>query len=206
MSKIHHDIFNPERKKVFDKLSVFKKTGYLAGGTALALQIGHRRTYDFDVFTPQPLRKTIVKKLRDIFGDDIIIRIDNSDFLLVDTPEHVELNFVYYWFPLLTKTVPTSSLTLASVEDIAADKAHTIGRRAEWRDYVDLFYILKHNILTFDTVIGNAQKKYGPEFNIRLFLEQLTYWDDIENFSITFLQHEYTTEEIQEYLKSIAEE
>lgn len=203
MSKIYHEIFDPERQKVFDTLSEFKNC-YLAGGTALALQIGHRRSYDFDIFSPDPLTPSLVKKTREMYGDDITIRISNSDFLLLETPAHVGLHFVYYWFPLLKKTIPTTSLSLASVEDISADKAHTIGRRAEWRDYADLFFILKYNILPFDTVISNAQKKYGPEFNIRLFLEQLTYWGDIKDFSITFLQKQFTTEEVQVYLENVA--
>lgn len=206
MLKIHQDILDPERKKVFALLSVFTKIGYLAGGTALALQLGHRQSYDFDIFCPKPLSNSIVKKLRDIFGNDLIIRINNADFLLLETPNHIELNFLYYWFPLLNKTVPTSSLNLASIEDIAADKAYTIGRRAQWRDYVDLFYILKHDILTFDTITGNAKNKYGPEFNTRLFLEQLIYWGDIESFSVKFLKNEHSTKEIQEYLKNIAQQ
>jgi hypothetical protein len=206
MSKIYQDIFDPERKKVFAMLSAFTKIGYLAGGTALALQLGHRISYDFDIFCSKPLSVSIVKKLRDIFGDNLIIRINNADFLLLETPNHVELNFVYYWFPLLNKTVPTTSLKLASIEDIAADKAYTVGRRAQWRDYVDLFYILKHNILTLDTVTTNAKKKYGPEFNMRLFLEQLVYWGDVESFSVKFLRNKYSTDEIQEYLRNTAKQ
>ena len=51
MSKIFLEILDPERQKVFTRLTAFCDDGYLAGGTALALQLGHRVSIDFDVFT-----------------------------------------------------------------------------------------------------------------------------------------------------------
>lgn len=206
MFKIHQEIFNPERKEVFEKLSSWKDEGYLAGGTALALQLGHRESYDFDIFLPKALSPQLVSQCQKVFGNDINIRINNGNFLMLDTAQKISLDFVYYWFPLLSKAVSTSSIWLASVEDIAADKAHTIGRRAQWRDYVDLFYILYHNIMPIDVILKNAQKKFSPEFNVRQFLQQLTYWDDIYDFKVKFLRNHYETEEIKKYLEFVAKQ
>lgn len=51
--------------------------------------------------------------------------------------------------------------SLASVKDIAADKAHTIGRRAAWRDYVDIFCLIKEKHLTLAQIIKLAKEKVG---------------------------------------------
>ena len=89
MSKIHREIFDPNRQKVFDTLHHWKNEGYLAGGTSLALQLGHRTSYDFDIFIPKPLSRHLIKKSSDIFGKDITIRLSSADFLMFETAEHI---------------------------------------------------------------------------------------------------------------------
>lgn len=95
---------------------------------------------------------------------------------------------------------PKREKDLAAVKDIAADKAHTIGRRGQWRDYVDIFFLLKRKTFTLEEIVKMAGKKYHPEFNPRLFLEQLAYYGDISDFSVTFLQESYTVNEVKEFL------
>lgn len=56
MSKIYLEILDKERIKIFQKMGDFKRIGYLAGGTALALQIKHRKSFDFDIFTLKSMR------------------------------------------------------------------------------------------------------------------------------------------------------
>jgi hypothetical protein len=70
----------------------------------------------------------------------------------------------------------------------------------QWRDYVDIFFLLKKKLFTLEKIIELAQKKYRPEFNPRLFLEQLSYYDDINNFKIEFLKESYPTSQIQSFL------
>jgi len=202
MSKLYLELLDPERKKVFEKLSAFKKDGVLAGGTALALQIAHRKSFDFDVFLQKPISRMFFKKVVAALGKDLETRISTGDILLVKTLEGVEVHFVYVWYKKLFEPVATASLSLSAVGDIAADKAQTIGRRGQWRDYVDIFFLFKRKIFTLEEVIKMADKKYHPEFNPRLFLEQLTYYGDIHDFSVTFLGESYTTEEIKESLAS----
>lgn len=200
MSKLYLGILDPERKRVFEELSAFKETGVLAGGTALALQINHRRSFDFDVFLPKPLSRAFFKKVVKVLGGNLTTRVSTGDVLLVETPEGVEVHFVYVWYKKLFAPVKTSSLDLSAVGDIAADKAYTIGRRGQWRDYVDIFFLLKRQIFTLEEIIKMADRKYRPEFNPRLFLEQLTYYGDMSDFSVTFLQESYTVDEIKGFL------
>ena len=83
---------------------------------------------------------------------------------------------------------------------IAADKAFTIGRRGQWRDYVDIFFLLKKGILSLKEIIDLAEKKYPQEFNSRLFLEQLSWFGDINDFTVSFLKEKYSTAEIKKFL------
>ena len=204
MSKLYLEIFDLNRKEVFKKLNLFKKDGVLAGGTGLALQIGHRKSFDFDIFLPKPIPKRFFRKVVKVFGDDLETRVSTGDILLVKTPEDVEVHFVYVWYEGLFEPVKTSSLNLSAVGDIAADKAYTIGRRGQWRDYVDVFFLLKRKIFTLEEIIKMTNEKYDPEFNPRLFLEQLAYYGDIHDFSVTFLKESYPVDEIKEFLTSEA--
>ena len=200
MSKLYLEILDPKRKKIFEKLSLFEKDGVLAGGTGLALQIGHRKSFDFDIFLPKPIPKRFFRKVVEVFGDDLETRVSTGDILLIKTPEDVDIHFVYVWYKKLFEPVKTSSLSLSAVGDIAADKAYTIGRRGQWRDYVDMFFLLKRKIFTLEDIIKMTDEKYDPEFNPRLFLEQLAYYGDIHDFSATFLKESYAVDEVKDFL------
>lgn len=200
MSELYLEILDHNRKKLFEKLAAFKKYGFLAGGTALALQLNHRRSFDFDIFLAKPISSRFFQKVKEILGQDIRIRLKTGDLLLAATPEDIEVHFVYYWYKNVYPLVKTSSLDLASVSDIAADKAFTIGQRGQWRDYVDIFFLLKRKVFILEEIVRMTQKKYKTEFNPRLFLEQLIYFGDIPDFGITFWKKSYLIKEIKDFL------
>lgn len=206
MLKLYQEIFDPERKKLFTKLKDFSKNGFLAGGTALALQIGHRKSFDFDIFLPKPLSLRFYRKTLEILGKETKIKARTGDIMLTQTPEGIEVHFVYYWYKNLQPLIKTASLSLASVEDIAANKAFTIGQRGAWRDYVDVFFLIKKGIFTLAKIIELSNKKYRTEFNSILFLEQLTYFGDIKNFDISFLKESFSVSEIQSFLEKEVKE
>ena len=70
MSKLILASLDENRLSVFKRLEAFKNLGVLGGGTALSLQIGHRVSYDFDIFTFRTLDNTVWKKVKDIFGSN----------------------------------------------------------------------------------------------------------------------------------------
>lgn len=194
------------RKEVFEKLSVFANTFVLAGGTAIMLQIGHRLSYDFDCFTEDPLPKTLRHRVRKIFGTSIVTEVDEEWMLTVRTKTSVEVSFVHHPYPSLQKPVRTPYISLFHMDDLAANKASVIGRRPAWRDYVDLFLILKWRLYSLNTLIELAEKKFAGEFNPKLFLQQLVYFDDIKVVETTFLKKSYTPPEIKAFLdKSVRE-
>ena len=210
MSKIYQEIFDGKRKKVFDELKIFSDIGYLAGGTALALQLKHRISYDFDIFISSAIDNTLRQRINVLFPD-AVYSLNTTDQINLRTQENINVSFVWYYFPLLNPPIQTASLPIASLEDIAADKACAIGRRAVWRDYVDIYWLLKTQILDLNTIIQLAEQKFKGEFASSLFLEQLSYFDDISLVPIEFYGIEspqpqdikfILKEEVKKYLHS----
>ena len=138
--------------------------------------------------------------MRNIFGD-VQYSHNTADQVIFETVENISVTFLHYWFSLLSGKIDTNSIPLASISDIVADKAHTIGRRAIWRDYVDVFYVLKQNLMNIEDIISDAQNKFKGEFVAEQFLEQLVYYDDIELVDIDWLKEEYDTKEIKSFLQ-----
>lgn len=201
MTKLHLEILDDARLAVFHKLNAYAQTTTLAGGTALALQIGHRKSFDFDLFTPKPITRSLYKSVQELFGESPAKHVDTGDQLTVELASGVEITFLYYWYPPLYPTIPTATLSLCDKRDIATDKALTIGKRNAWRDYVDFFFLLKDGHTTLLKLIADAEKRYSGEFSRKLFLEQLAYTGDINDFSITYLGQSYSPPEISEYLE-----
>lgn len=205
MSKIYLEILNKERQEVFQLLSQFRADGYLAGGTALSLQIKHRKSFDFDIFVRKQITTSLKSKVREIFKEPVYY-IDSKDQISFRTTNNINVTFLWYYFDPLFPLTPTNSLPLASIQEIAADKAHTIGRRAVWRDYVDLFFLLKDQWITLKKINSIAEKKFGGEFNKALFLQQLSYFKDVEESSTEFVSRPYSFKEIKQYLETKVEE
>lgn len=200
MSEIYLEILDPKRQSVFDKLAAFDEIGYLAGGTALALQLKHRKSYDFDIFVNKPLTRQFFHKVTSVLGSQVKPRVNTADLLLLNTENNIQVDFVHYWYKLLQPTIKTSSIQLATIEDIATDKAHTIGHRGAWRDYVDVFILLKNKRIQLKQLIKLAQQKFGSEFAPHLFLQQLTYYKDLPNYAIEFITDSYSDDEIKKFL------
>lgn len=201
MSKIYLELLDPKRYKVFQKLSSFRKDGYLAGGTALALQINHRRSVDFDIFTPKEIAVGLFKRCQKIFGRDLEKLRDTESQLTFTTPEKINITFVFFPYETLFPLVKTRYFHIASFLDIATDKARTVGRRAVWRDYVDIFFLLKKKKVALPRLIRLTQRKFQAEFSENLFLEQLTYFNDLQITKTDFLQESYTEKEIKSFLE-----
>ena len=200
------DRLDPERQEVFKKLKYFNRNFVLAGGTAIMLQIGHRLSYDFDCFSEKPLLKNTDKMAYDIFGKDIAIRVQTRDQITLVTPTSVEITFVCYPYKPLEKVIEVDFIPFFHLDDLAANKAMTIGKRGAWRDYVDLFLLLKKKLYSIDSLINLAKQKFAGMFSERLFLGQLGYFDDLDITAITFIKESYDEEEIKSFLENKVEE
>ncbi len=195
------DQLNNERQTAFKKLAAFAPPFVLAGGTAIMLQIGHRKSFDFDCFCePETLPANLVRKIRRVLGNSIIVKRKTSEFITVVTPQQVEITFVCHPYKPLQKPIKTSGIPLFHLDDLAANKAYTLGRRPAWRDYVDLFFFMKQKVYSIKKIIELAEEKFGGEFNSKLFCQQLTYFDDVIITDTEFLKHSYAVKQIQNFL------
>jgi len=200
MSKLHFETFNEARKSVFRTLAEFKDVGILAGGTAISLQLGHRYSYDFDVFTSKPIAENLLVRVMEAFGRNIQKLVDSPDELSFLTPKKVKISFVHFPFPDLHRPIKTKAIPLFNLRDLASNKAYVIGRRGEYRDYVDLFFLLKEG-LSLKKIINEAKKRFKGAFSERLFLEQLVYFKDLKDFRIDFLRKKYEPKQIYEFFQ-----
>lgn len=174
---MHKKILSEDQIAMLPLVKQFSSDYYLVGGTALALQYGHRRSLDFDLFTTrsfetQPIIRTIRKnhKINQI-------HIDEPDQLTL-TANHVKMTFYQYEYPVIHNEKFEDIISMPDDLSIAAMKSFALGRRAKWKDYVDLFFIFKHHSIR--EVINLAQKYYGEgEFNEKLFRGQLDFHQDI---------------------------
>lgn len=181
---LHYDILDPERKKVLLKLAAFKKEFYLAGGTALALQIGHRDSLDFDFFRKEDFDTSkLFNKVGEVFAGLKIIKTQEEKNTLSINIGKVKFSFLTYPYKLVDKLVETESLKLASIKDIACMKLSAIVSRATLKDYIDLYFILKH--FTLEQILNLAKDKF-PQLDTGLILKSLVYFEDIEEEPINF--------------------
>lgn len=200
MSQLYiNETLPPGRRKIFAKLISFKKIGILAGGTALALQLGHRRSFDFDIFTSKEIPPEFAWEVKKAFGEIKVIKESETE-LTFFTARKIKITFFHYPFKPIYKIMDTNSLSIFDWRDIAADKAYTLGRRPIYRDCVDLFFIIRKGHL-LKTIILDAKKKFKDLFSEKLFLGQLTYFGDLQDFKIEFLQKEYTPGEIKSFFE-----
>ncbi|HEY4691501.1 MAG TPA: nucleotidyl transferase AbiEii/AbiGii toxin family protein [Anaerolineae bacterium] len=155
---------------------------YLAGGTALALQIGHRISHDLDFFSSTNAlgmeeRGSLTRQLQRI--ESCTIRLE-SDGQLYATIRGVEVSFLYQRHPLLFPAIEIESILVAQPVDIGLMKLSAIKDRGTRRDFVDL-YCMRH-VAPFKTLFQLLPRKYSdrPDFTVHLAYA-LCYFDDAEN-------------------------
>lgn len=198
---MHPEALNKNCQEIFPKLSSFAGF-YLAGGTALALQIGHRISVDFDLFSTKEIPANLLDQVKKVFiNDKLVVLVNNPDELTVLVKE-VKVSFICYPFQVLSDLVDYQGIKLLSLKDIAASKAYAVGRRGNYKDYVDLYFILSQKHISLDEIIELSDKKYQDEFNSRLFLEQLTYLQDIGDTNIIFLKEKIDKSQIKNFLEA----
>ena len=194
------EAINSNRQKIFEELKNFPQF-YLAGGTALALQIGHRMSDDFDLFTEKDISVDLLKKIEKVFKKLKISIIINHSKQLSLVIDQTKVDFVKYPFSLILGLIEYEKVKIVKIPEIAAMKAYTIGRRATYKDYIDLYFILfeKHSSLL--EIIKISQEKFKEHFDPRLFLEQLIYLEDIQEEPIQFLKEKVGKKELEDFFQ-----
>lgn len=180
-----YDILDTKRLSVLPKLSFLKERFYLAGGTGLALQFGHRDSIDFDFFTKEDFNTLdLYTELLEVFGQENIIKtLEEKNTLYVLIEGDIKLSFFTYPYVLLKPLLKEEFLNIASVADIGCMKLSAVVGRAVEKDYIDLYFILKH--MTLDELLRKASEKM-PDLDRNIILKSLVYFEDVEKENIMF--------------------
>ena len=202
---MHTEIFNPAQAALLPFLKSYNRSFYMAGGTAIALHLGHRRSIDFILFTVSNLIKHRIKgKLLQIPFRQVSI-FEDYDQLDIQI-NNVKITFFSYPYPIMHPVKVASVITIPSLLSLASMKAFALGRRAKWKDFVDLYFIL-HDHFTINDISRECEKTFQGQFSEKLFRQQLAFHKDID-FSepVEFIGEPIPDDSIKEYLKAKAVE
>lgn len=176
---------------------------YLAGGTALALQIGHRLSIDLDFFSPTEDIPSIRAELENALNPLQAIHASSAWGNLIYIAHGVRMGFYGYGFPLVAPLVKTDGLRLASIEDIALMKLDAMLSRASRKDFYDLYFICQK--IPLPEIFKQANVKYP---SVRDFESQTTkrlvFFENAEQETDPVLLHEVKWGEVKKYFMGLA--
>jgi len=191
---MYPDILTDTQKALIPHFELFAKEYYLVGGTAIALYLGHRKSINFDLFKYDKIKLKSIKKWKEDLPVTPINTIYESSDQIHFIIGNVKVTFMQFPFQLKSAN-HIHGLSMPSLLSLAAMKAYALGGRAKWKDYVDLYFIMKDHY-SIKEIIKKADELFGSSFNGRFFRQQLSYFDDI-NYTEKV---EYVGEDVQDHI------
>lgn len=186
--------------KLVSTISLVKKS-YLAGGTALALHLGHRISVDLDFFTPVEFdEKVLESELKNLPE----YKQDGTGWRTVwGIVSETKFSLFYYKYPLIKKTIDFAGIQILDKEDILAMKIHAVEDRGTKRDFFDLYFLLK------EFSINQALKFYDLKYGIlkeRLYiiLRSLNYFKDAEVDKDPDMLKSVSWDEVKKFFQKLA--
>jgi len=170
---------------------------FLAGGTALALQIGHRISLDLDLFTQVSFTENeMLSNLEERYQFQMDFQAKNT---LKGSIRELKVDLIAHNYPLVKPLIETEGIRIAAVEDIAAMKLNAIiGNGTRLKDFIDIVYL--SSSLTVLQMIDAYEKKYATR-NPAMVIKALDYHNDINlNEPIEMLAGKYKWEDIKKRL------
>jgi hypothetical protein len=164
----------------------------LVGGTSLALQIGHRKSVDIDLFGKFKLDDYQFSTTLSQFGS--VVQIDNSQNIKTYLIDNIKVDFVNYPYLWIDQVLFKDDIRLAGITDIAAIKLAAITGRGTKKDFIDIFSLLRYYSL--EQMLDFYHKKFpdGSEFMV---IKSLTYFEDAETEVLPFLLKKIDWKEVK---------
>ncbi|MBQ0053981.1 MAG: nucleotidyl transferase AbiEii/AbiGii toxin family protein [Bacteroidales bacterium] len=167
----------------------------LVGGTALALQIGHRKSIDLDFFGKIDID---IEELAHIFSQFADVQpISSSRMMKFLHVNGIKVDIVNYPYSWIDNPIIENGITLAGPKDIAAMKLSAIANRGARKDFIDCHFLLKQ--FTLKEMIEFYKAKYS-ETQIFTILKSLTYFDDAENEPMPYMLHSLEWDEVKKHI------
>lgn len=173
------------------------RNAYLAGGTALALQLGHRISVDFDFFIQHEFVPEIFSEKLSKLGSFNVEQVDEGTVLGIF--EGIKFSLFTYKYPLLYPVLKYMSLDIADIRDVAAMKINAIAARGLKRDFIDLYFICKLGY-KLSELLNFYNKKYGKLSSNRIHIKKsLVFFDDADPDEAPRMLKKVSWEEIKKY-------
>lgn len=155
-------------------VAIFSQTR-LVGGTSLALQLGHRKSIDLDFFG---CIKSENEEIKDVLRDiGRLSVIKESRYIKIYMVDDIKIDFVDYVYKWIDAPLCDGDIRLASMKDIAAMKINAVEGRGTKKDFVDIYFLLRH--FTLEQILSFYKAKYPENSEFRALMS-LTYFDDAE--------------------------
>ncbi len=182
LTPIHWEAITPQLHKVLSTtgLASFSRRFYLAGGTALALQIGHRRSIDLDFFsdTDEVLERTRQEIIRYLSKNPLQI-LENTDGNLLLNIEEIRIGFFSYGYRLIRPVFEIEAVKIASIQDIGLMKLDAIISRGSRKDFYDLYFISQQ--FPMDELFNLGKVKYPMVRDFAMMaLEHMVLFDNAD--------------------------
>ena len=173
----------------------------LVGGTSLALQYGHRRSVDLDFFghTTEDIDK-LTSMMRGCAKD--VVSGNCTKRIKAYYLNNVKVDVVNYDYQWIDEPVISDGLRLASPKDIAAMKINAVMGRGTKKDFVDVFFLLRH--FSFDEIMQFYMQKY-PEGSEYRALLSMTYFADADPQPMPYMFQQVDWETIKAEIKQQVE-
>ena len=156
----------------------YMKDFILVGGTALALQIGHRLSVDLDLFCKESFNaEQLHGELYSDFGFIADISEPNT---LVGSINDIKVDLMKHPYPSVSEVITLDAIRMASKEDIVAMKLNAISNSGQRvKDFIDVYFLLK--AFDLEEMLNFYCKKYGQKYPPLHVIKSLTYFDDVES-------------------------
>jgi len=186
---------------LLEKSEIIQKA-YLGGGTALALQLGHRISYDLDFFTTEEFDAEVllpaIKKIANFKLEKIAWRTILGKF------NSIQFSVFYYEYPLLCPAKKFGRINVLDVCDIAAMKIAAVASRGVKRDFVDLYFICKE-VTSLEEAIELYDKKYKNLAATSMhIMKSLMYFEDAEDQDMPHMLKEVDWQEVKNFFMAEA--
>ncbi|MBU3978662.1 nucleotidyl transferase AbiEii/AbiGii toxin family protein [Patescibacteria group bacterium] len=175
---MHREILTEIQSNLLPTVKLFSKKFGLVGGTAIALHLGHRESLDFDLFSFNGFNNYSIRaKITEKVAIDAVLVNKKGEYTFLIGG----VKFTFFQFPYKINFSESLDdiIKLPDILTLAAMKAFALGRRAKWKDYVDLYFILKGSRTVSEITIKGVEI-FGNEFNEKIFRTQLAYFEDID--------------------------
>jgi len=173
---------------------------YLAGGTAVALHLGHRISYDLDFFSNKSFDGLALGRTLSALGDYRNKFLDSNN--LIGGFNGTSISFIFYKPEMIGKFHQFEGVNITALDDLIGMKIEAISSRGKKRDFIDLFSMMKYKNISITDAMFLYREKY-KNFNPSIIhaLKSLTYFSDAENDPLPEMKTPIQWQEVKNFFE-----